>query len=108
MTAKLIFISHGYSYNPSESYENAKKYAQFVARYNHIPISPVLLFHGVYNNGSQYELIIENCKRLIDKCDEVWMFDRNGDSAGVREEMKYAYLQKKRIVIIDTRTDRYL
>lgn len=105
MTAKLIFISHGYSYNPAESYENAKKYAQFVARYNHIPISPVLLWHGIYCNGSQYELIIENCKRLIDVCSEVWVFDSNGNSNGVREEMEYACLQKKPIVIIDNRKD---
>lgn len=103
MTPKLIFISHGYSYNPAESYENAKRYAQVVARYNHIPISPVLLFSHVYDNGNQYELIIENCKRLIDVCDEVWIF--NGDSNGVMEEMEYACLQKKPIIIVDTRKD---
>ena len=85
-----IFVSQGYTYNPGKAHDLALSYARRVARDGHIPISPVLLFHNVYDNGSEYQRVILNCFSLIKDCDELWIFDRHGESQGVCAESAFA------------------
>lgn len=69
-----IFISQDYSFDPKHAANDAKMYSRFVMDKGFVPISPVLLFHGVGDNVEEYNLIIEMCKQIILTCDEVWEF----------------------------------
>lgn len=95
-----IFVSHGYTYDPEKSYELAKQYSRYVAEKGHIPISPVLMFHHVYCNSSQYQQVIYNCFMLINICDELWVFDGHGESQGVCAEIAYAEVMGKLVKMI--------
>ena len=96
-----IFISQGYSYDPEKAYELAKIYSREVAKQGHIPISPVAMFHGVYCNDTEYQRVIFNCFALINDCQEVWVFDGEGESQGVCVEIAYAEMYGKPVKIIN-------
>ena len=96
-----IFISQGYSYDPNKAYDLARVYARKVASEGHIPISPVLLFHLVYDNSSQYQQVIYNCFALIKDCDAIWVFDGEGESQGVCTEIAYAEIYGKPVKIMN-------
>ena len=95
-----IFISQGYSYDPKWAYECAKDYSRQVAKLGHMPISPVLMFHHVYDNGSEYHKVLYNCFALIKYCDELWVLDNNGESKGVCAEIAYAETLGKPVRIV--------
>jgi len=86
----IVFISQDYSYNPTLAVKRAYAYSKYVVKAGHIPLSPVLLFHGVRDNGSDYFSIITDCFRLIDRCDEVWEFDGDREGHGRVLEREYA------------------
>ena len=96
-----IFVSQGYSYDPNRAYELAREYARSVAQEGHMPISPVLLWHGIYDNNRDYQRVIMNCFTLINDCQELCVFDAYGESQGVCAEMAYAELMGKPIKIIN-------
>lgn len=96
-----IFVSQGYSYDPKGAYDLARVYARSVAQEGHIPVSPVLLFHEVYDNSRDYQRIIMNCFTLINDCDALWVFDAFGESQGVCAEMAYAEIMGKPVRIIN-------
>jgi len=97
---KKVFISQGYSYDLNTAYGKAKEYSKQVAEHGHMPVSPVLMFHHVYDNGVDYHIVIGNCFELIRMCDEVWVFDREGDSKGVASEVACAEMLGKKVITI--------
>jgi len=96
-----IFISQGYSYDPERSFELAREYSKTVMEAGHIPISPVRMFHSIYNNFDDYQQIIYNCFALINDCHEIWVFDGEGESQGVCVEIAYAEMYGKPVKIMD-------
>jgi len=60
-----------------------------------LPISPLHLFSFMENDDNREE-ILQVCFRLIDICDEVWIY---GDSEGCRKEREYALSTGKSVVI---------
>ena|SRR3990167_4066764 len=96
----IVFISQDYSYDPTLAVKRAYAYSKYVVRAGHIPLSPVLLFHGVRDNGTDYFPIITDCFRLIDRCDEVWEFDGDREGHGRVLERQYALSAKKVIYFI--------
>lgn len=104
---KLIFISQPYSYNPKEAYEDAKIFARYVAAFDYIPISPVLMFHHTFSN-KDYQQIIYNCFTLIKLCDEIWIFNpKNILSHGVLSETAYAQTLQKIVKLIEITEETY-
>src|SRR3990172_5226061 len=96
----IVFISQDYSYDPTLAVKRAYAYSKYVVRAGHIPLSPVLLFHGVRDNGTDYFPIITDCFRLIDRCDEVYEFDCDQEGHGRILERKYAETAGKPVKII--------
>lgn len=92
---KRVFISHPYKDNPQENKKHVDSICRELAQNKNIlPISPLHLFSFI-EDDCQREEILKVCLRLIDICDEVWIY---GDSEGCRKERAYARSQGKRVI----------
>jgi hypothetical protein len=92
---KRVFISHPYKDNPTGNKKQADAICRELAEKDGIlPISPLHLF-SFMEDDLQREEILQVCFRLIDICDEVWVY---GDSEGCRKEKTYALSQGKMVI----------
>lgn len=97
---KWVFISHPYKDDPKGNKKLVNSICRELAEKDDIlPISPLLLFSFMKDDSNREE-ILQVCFRLIDICDEVWIY---GDSEGCEKERDYALSQGKRV--IDKRGD---
>jgi len=84
---KRVFISHPYKDDPKGNKKRVDTICRELAeRGDILPISPLHLF-SFMEDDLQREEILQVCFRLIDICDEVWVY---GDSEGCRKEAEYA------------------
>ena len=58
----------------------------------HIPITPHLFFKDFMDDHDPEERkkAMEMSKQLLERCDEVWVFDENGTSEGMKGEIELA------------------
>jgi len=92
---KRVFISHPYKDDPKGNKKQADTICRGLAERDDIlPISPLHLFS--FMKDDKREEILQVCFRLIDICDEVWIY---GDSEGCRKEREYAISIGKSVVI---------
>jgi hypothetical protein len=92
---KRVFISHPYKDDPERNKKRVDNICRELAEKGDIlPISPLHLFSFMEDDDSREE-ILQVCFRLIDICDEVWVY---GDSDGCRKERAYALSQGKRVI----------
>ncbi len=93
---KKVFISYPYADDPVANKKRVDKVCKLlVERGDILPISPLHLFSFMENDNNR-ELVIEVCYRLIDICDEIWVY---GDSDGCRKEREYATKKNKKVTI---------
>ena len=84
---KWVFISHPYKDDPKGNKKLVDTICRELAKKDDIlPISPLHLFSFTKDDSNREE-ILQVCFRLIDICDEVWIY---GDSEGCRMELEYA------------------
>jgi hypothetical protein len=84
---KRVFISHPYKDDPKGNKKQADTICRGLAEKDDIfPISPLHLFSFMKDDSNREE-ILQVCFRLIDICDEVWIY---GDSEGCRMELEHA------------------
>ena len=83
---KRVFISYPFASDPEGNRKKVDSICRDLAGKGVLPISPLHLF-GFMDNDLQREEIMRVCFRLIDICDEVWVY---GDSEGCRMELEYA------------------
>ena len=84
---KRVFISHPYKDDPKRNKKRVDTICRELAEKDDIlPISPLHLFSFMEDDDNREE-ILQVCYRLIDICDEVWIY---GDSEGCRMELEYA------------------
>lgn len=84
---KRVFVSHPYKNDPEGNKKRADAICKELAEKKDIlPISPLHLFSFMVDDEKREE-ILQVCFRLIDICDEVWIY---GDSEGCRKEAEYA------------------
>ena len=84
---KRVFISHPYKDDPKGNKKRVDTICRELAEKDDIlPISPLHLFSFMENDEKREE-ILQVCYRLIDICDEVWIY---GDSEGCKREAEYA------------------
>jgi len=84
---KRVFISHPYKDDPKGNKKRVDTICRELAEKDDIlPISPLHLFSFMENDDNREE-ILQVCFRLIDICDEVWIY---GDSEGCEKEREYA------------------
>ena len=93
---KRVFISHPYKDDPERNKKRVDNICRELAERDDILlISPLHLFSFMENDDNREE-ILQVCFRLIDICDEVWIY---GDSEGCRKEREYALSIGKSVVI---------
>ena len=91
---KRVFISHPFASDPEGNRKKVDSICRDLARKCLLPISPLHLFSFMDNDLQRGE-ILRVCFKLIDICDEVWVY---GNSEGCREEKAYALSQGKKII----------
>ena len=84
---KRVFISHPYKDDPMGNKKRVDTICRELAEKGDLlPISPLHLFSFMKEDSNREE-ILRVCFRLINICDEVWIY---GDSEGCRREAQYA------------------
>ena len=92
---KRVFISHPYKDDPKGNKKRVDTICRELAEKDDIlPISPLHLFSFMENDDNREE-ILQVCFRLIDICDEVWVY---GNSEGCNKERYYALSRRKRVL----------
>lgn len=76
----------------SRNLKNAAHYSKAVVKEGHIPITPHLYFEKFIDDHEPEERAkgLEMSLELLRHCDEVWVFDGNGTSEGMRGEIELA------------------
>lgn len=81
------FTEEKYRENLSKTVDYCKK----VVAEGHTPIAPQLIFSRFMNKESDRDMCIQMGTALLDRCDEVWVFDSEGGiSEGMRKDIEYA------------------
>ena len=86
---KVIYISHPYS----GLKENEEKVANIInnlikAYPNYLFISPIHSFSYAYH-AVNYQIGINMCLWLLDRCDEMWVYGNWENSKGCKMEIEY-------------------
>lgn len=83
-----VFVSHPLSGDFEGNRARVNRICKRIAESGRLPISPLHLFSFYDSEDDELrEAIMQVCFRLIDICDEVWVY---GDSDGCRREAAYA------------------
>ena len=71
---------------------NAAAYSAEVVKEGHIPITPHLFFSAFIDDHDpqEREKGLAMSKELLRLCDEIWVFDENGTSEGMKGEIMLA------------------
>ena len=91
---KRVFISHPFSSDPEGNRVRVDIICHDLVKQGILPISPLHLF-SFMEDDLQREEILHVCFRLIDICDEVWIY---GDSEGCEKERDYALSRGKKVL----------
>ena len=85
---KLVYVAMPYGGDP-ENYDRAKHKVSILTEHykDMVFISPILAFGHMYNTVD-YDVGMDMCLTLLEKCDEVWVF--YGHSKGVNREIAHA------------------
>jgi len=91
---KRVFISHPFTSDPEGNRVRVDIICHDLVKQGILPISPLHLF-SFMEDDLQREEILKVCFRLIDICDEVWIY---GNSEGCKKEMDYALSRGKKVL----------
>jgi hypothetical protein len=91
---KRVFVSHPFSSDPEGNRVRVDIICHDLVKQGILPISPLHLFSFMENDDNREE-ILQVCFRLIDICDEVWIY---GDSEGCEKERDYALSRGKKVL----------
>jgi hypothetical protein len=72
--------------------ETAKEAAKIVKAAGHIPVSPVLMWFGVFDDYKDRNELIANCRTLLKLCDEIYVSTSKYSkfSVGIKQELVWA------------------
>lgn len=94
---KKIFVSHPLNGDFEGNRKKVDIICKYLIRQGLLPISPLHLFQFLDEETPELrKVIMEVCYRLIDMCDEVWIY---GNSEGCKLERGYAEWIGKKVVI---------
>lgn len=107
----LVYICSPFAGDIQQNTENARIYCRFAIEHGAIPFAPHLLYPQFMDDDKPEEraLALEMGLRMLDRCDELWVFGRK-ISAGMYLEITYAMRIGKpvRNLIIRTVIDRVI
>ncbi len=88
-----VFVSHPLTGDFEGNRARVDKLCRRIAKQRLLPVSPLHLFSFFdTEDHATREAVLQVCFRLIDMCDEVWVY---GDSEGCRMEADYAKMVGK-------------
>ena len=95
-TPKKIFVCSRLRGDYEKNLEVAKSLCRIVAMMGNIPIAPHVYFTQFLKEDVENErkLGIELGMQLLSGCDEIWVFDFNGVSEGMEQEVNFALTHK--------------
>lgn len=78
--------------NMEENIEKAKEHCKGISLMGYLPIAPHLYFTQFLNDDNEAErrLGMDLGLRLLAECDEIWVYNEDGISAGMNEEIEMA------------------
>lgn len=99
---KLIFVCSKLRGNFNRNRKIAEYLCRIVTLLGQIPIAPHVYFTRFLDDSDEDEraLGIESGMELLRHCDEVWVFDFDGISEGMKMEIEYAQKHNKPIRIM--------
>jgi hypothetical protein len=76
----------------NKTIELARKGCAVVKTAGHIPLSPVLVFDGVFDENLERDAVMEACFALLAKCDEIYVVQSTvtANSKGIKAELALA------------------
>ena len=94
--ARLIFVCSKLRGDFDKNRKIAEHLCRIVSLLGHIPIAPHVYFTRFLDDFDDNERLlgIESGVRLLERCDEVWVFDFEGISEGMQMEIEHA-MEKK-------------
>ena len=102
---KVVFISVPYSADPKRGEQLSLLGGRYVRSQGKTPFSPVFNFQNFYDNGNEYDAVIEDCEVMLSRCDETLFIAADGGlSNGQRIELVTAQKLRKEITITETCT----
>ncbi len=86
---KIVFICSPFQGKP-ENIEKAKQYCRFALEHGCIPLAPHIYFSQFMddNNSEERRKALEMNKKLLEFCDELWIFGEE-ITEGMREEIEH-------------------
>ncbi|MCL4427482.1 MAG: hypothetical protein M1276_00595 [Deltaproteobacteria bacterium] len=102
MQEKVVFISVPYSKDPCRGEELSYLCGLYVRKQGKIPFSPVFNFQNFFDNGNEYETVLEHCKVMLSKSDEVLLIEDGIVSNGQLVEEAEAIRLNKPVVKIES------
>lgn len=90
--AQVVYIASPYAGDTDANIAFAKQAALYAMSKHYVPFVPHLQFPAFLNDNipSQRTLGIQANLELLRRCDELWVFDYKGISAGMQQEITYA------------------
>ena len=101
---KVVFISVPYSADPKRGEQLSLLGGRYVRSQGKTPFSPVFNFQNFYDNGNEYDAVLDDCEVMLSRCDEALFIDGGGLSNGQKIELVTAQKLRKEITITETRT----
>ena len=102
---KVVFISFPYSRDPKKGEELSLLGGLYVRREGKTPFSPVFNFQNFFDNGNEYDAVLEDCKVILSRCDEaLFIEDAEELSKGQMIELAAAQGMRKKVLIVESAT----
>jgi dienelactone hydrolase len=92
----VIYVCHPWSGDPARHTASILEWCRWLTSQGRVPLAPQLLLPQYISEEHQRELAMEHCLRLVDCCDELWVFHADKDwydfavSSGQQQEMDRA------------------
>ena len=99
---KVVFISVPYSRDTKRGEQLSLLGGRYVRTVGKTPFSPVFNFQNFYDNGNEYDAVIEDCNVMLARCDEALFINDGGLSNGQRIELAVAQELRKEILITES------
>ena len=87
-TGSVIYVCAPFSADPVSNTARARIIARCLVHAGHLPVVPHLLFPAILDEGTDRDLALQLCLRLVQLVDEVWVYGRLTE--GMRLEISAA------------------
>ena len=87
-TGCVIYVCAPFSADPASNTATARTIAKRLVHEGHLPVVPHLLLPTILDEGTDRDLALQLCLRLVQLVDEVWVYGRLTE--GMRLEISAA------------------